>query len=118
MPCTGIPHHCHRDLANNMVLDSLGIVIHACNRVGPLPISQNDIPSNAVRSGPCDHAERLVTRKVLEGKELREFRATEFRGPNRAHHIERDGVAIPMASTPTFKCRNVIKPIDRRKDSP
>ena len=55
-----------------------------------------EVPDSKVLNVPVDQAEILVTNKAMEGKELQEFRNTEFAGQVALHHIERGGVTIPM----------------------
>jgi putative transport protein len=55
-----------------------------------------EVPDSKVLNIPLDQAEILVTNKEMEGKELQEFRTTEFAGQIALHHIERGGVTIPM----------------------
>ncbi len=55
-----------------------------------------EVPDSKVLNIPLDQAEILVTNKEMEGKELKEFRSTEFAGQIALHHIERAGEQIPM----------------------
>jgi putative transport protein len=55
-----------------------------------------EVPDSAVLNIPLDQAEILVTNKAMDGKELKEFRSTEFAGQIALHHIERAGEPIPM----------------------
>jgi len=55
-----------------------------------------EVPHAKVLNIPLDQAEILVTNKEMEGKELQEFRSTEFAGQIALHHIERGGETIPM----------------------
>jgi putative transport protein len=55
-----------------------------------------EVADSKVLNVPVDQAEILVTNKAMEGKELQEFRNTEFAGQVALHHIERGGVTIPM----------------------
>lgn len=55
-----------------------------------------EVPHAKVLNIPIDSAEILVTNKEMEGKELQEFRTTEFAGQIALHHIERGGETIPM----------------------
>ena len=55
-----------------------------------------EVPDSKVLNIPIDQAEILVTNKEMEGKELQEFRTTEFAGQIALHHIERGGETIPM----------------------
>ncbi len=55
-----------------------------------------EVPHSKVLNIPLDQAEILVTNREMEGKELQEFRTSEFAGQIALHHIERGGVTIPM----------------------
>ena len=55
-----------------------------------------EVPDSKVLNVPIDSAEILVTNKDQVGKELEEFRNSEFAGQVALHHIERGGVTIPM----------------------
>ncbi len=55
-----------------------------------------EVPDSKVLNIPIDQAEILVTNKEMDGKELKEFRSTEFAGQIALHHIERAGEQIPM----------------------
>ena len=55
-----------------------------------------EVPDSKVLNVPLDSAEILVTNKDMVGKELGEFRTSEFAGQVALHHIERGGVTIPM----------------------
>jgi putative transport protein len=55
-----------------------------------------EVPHAKVLNIPIDSAEILVLNKAMEGKELQEFRSTEFAGQIALHHIERSGQTIPM----------------------
>ena len=55
-----------------------------------------EVPDSKVLNVPLDSAEILVTNKDQVGKELEEFRTSEFAGQVALHHIERGGVTIPM----------------------
>jgi putative transport protein len=55
-----------------------------------------EVPHAKALNIPLDSAEILVTNKEMEGKELQEFRSTEFAGQIALHHIERGGETIPM----------------------
>jgi len=55
-----------------------------------------EVADQAALAVPLDAAEILVTNKALEGKELGEFRNSEFAGQVALHHIERGGVPIPI----------------------
>jgi putative transport protein len=55
-----------------------------------------EVPDSKVLNVALDQAEILVTNKEMEGKELMEFRSTEFAGQIALHHIERAGEPIPM----------------------
>ena len=55
-----------------------------------------EVPDAKALNVPVDQAEILVTNKEMAGKELKEFRNTDFVGQVALHHIERGGVTIPM----------------------
>jgi putative transport protein len=55
-----------------------------------------EVPDAKVLNVPLDQAEILVTNKEMDGKELKEFRTSEFAGQIALHHIERAGETIPM----------------------
>jgi putative transport protein len=55
-----------------------------------------EVPDSKVLNVPLDSAEILVTNKEMVGKELGEFRTSEFAGQVALDHIERGGVKIPM----------------------
>jgi putative transport protein len=55
-----------------------------------------EVSDQAALNVPIDAAEILVTNKDLEGRELGEFRTSEFAGQVALHHIERGGVPLPL----------------------
>jgi putative transport protein len=55
-----------------------------------------EVPDSKVLNVPLDSAEILVTNKEQVGKELGDFRTSEFAGQVALHHIDRGGVTIPM----------------------
>ena len=55
-----------------------------------------EVPDSKVLNIPLDSAEILVTNKEMVGKELGEFRTSEFAGQVGLDHIDRGGVTIPM----------------------
>jgi putative transport protein len=55
-----------------------------------------EVSEQGALSIPIDAAEILVTNKSVEGKEIGEFRNSEFVGQIAIHHIERGGVPIPF----------------------
>ena len=57
---------------------------------------------------PVDAAEILVTNKAVEGKELGEFRNSEFVGQIAIHHVERGGVPIPLGLNTRLQRFDVI----------
>jgi putative transport protein len=67
-----------------------------------------EVPDAKVLNVPVDQAEILVTNKAMEGKELQEFRNTEFAGQVALHHIERGGVTIPMGLTTKLERFDVL----------
>jgi putative transport protein len=67
-----------------------------------------EVPDSKVLNVPVDQAEILVTNKAMEGKELQEFRNTEFAGQVALHHIERGGVTIPMGLTTKLERFDVL----------
>ncbi|HET9338653.1 MAG TPA: TrkA C-terminal domain-containing protein [Casimicrobiaceae bacterium] len=67
-----------------------------------------EVADSKVLNVPVDQAEILVTNKAMEGKELQEFRNTEFAGQVALHHIERGGVTIPMGLTTKLERFDVL----------
>ena len=67
-----------------------------------------EVPDAKVLNVPVDQAEILVTNKAMEGKELQDFRNTEFAGQVALHHIERGGVTIPMGLTTKIERFDVL----------
>jgi putative transport protein len=55
-----------------------------------------EVPDSKALNIPIDQAEILVTNKEMVGKELQEFRKTEFAGQVGLRSLERGGVAIPV----------------------
>jgi putative transport protein len=55
-----------------------------------------EVPDSKVLNVPLDSAEILVTNKEMVGKELGEFRTSEFAGQVALDHLDRGGVTIPM----------------------
>jgi putative transport protein len=55
-----------------------------------------EVSDRAALNVPIDAAEILVTNKDLAGRELGEFRTSEFAGQVALHHIERGGVPLPL----------------------
>ena len=67
-----------------------------------------EVPDSKVLNIPLDSAEILVTNKDMVGKELGEFRTSEFAGQVALHHIERGGVTIPMGLKTTIERFDVL----------
>jgi putative transport protein len=55
-----------------------------------------EVPDSKALNIPIDQAEILVTNKEIVGKELQEFRKSEFAGQLALRTIERGGVSIPI----------------------
>ena len=55
-----------------------------------------EVADEKALSIPLDQAEILVTNKDVEGKELREFRTSDFAGQVGLRRIERGGVPMPL----------------------
>ncbi|HET6265152.1 MAG TPA: hypothetical protein VFD95_09850 [Usitatibacter sp.] len=57
---------------------------------------------------PMCHAEIVVTRRELEGRELGELRNADFAGQLTLHHIERGGVPLPLGLNVKLRRHDVL----------
>ena len=85
--------------ADDLVLqkdDVIALGGHLEDMTANLGLIGPEVPDSKVLNVPLDSAEILVTNKDQVGKELGEFRTSEFAGQVALDHIERGGVKIPM----------------------